>query len=51
MFGGCAMAALTFLATVILARSIGVEGPGVTLVLVGQVMLGVGLLVSALRGA
>jgi serine/threonine protein kinase len=51
MFGGCAMAALTFLATVILARSIGVEGPGVTLVLVGQVMLGLGLLVSALRGA
>ena len=51
MFGGCAMAALTLVATALLAQALGVEGPGATLALVGQILLGLGLLVSALRGA
>ena len=48
-FAGCAVAALSLALTVILAQMVGVEGPGPTLVLVGQAMLGVGLLASTWR--
>ena len=48
-FAGGAVAALSLALTVILAQVMGVEGSGPTLVLVGQVMLGVGLLASAWR--
>jgi hypothetical protein len=47
---GAAVAALSLLLTVILARSTGVEGPGPTLALVGQVVLAIGLMVSMWRG-
>jgi tetratricopeptide (TPR) repeat protein len=48
---GSAIAVLSFLLTVVLARSMGVEGPGPTLALVGQVILGIGLVGSVWRGA
>jgi hypothetical protein len=47
---GAAVAVLSLLLTVILARSMGVEGPGPTLVLVGQVVLGIGLAASSWHG-
>lgn len=46
---GCGVAALGLALTVILARTRGIEGPGPTLVLVGLVMLGGGLLAGAWR--
>ena len=45
-----ATAALSFLLTVILARSMGVEGSGATLALVGQIVLGIGLAGNLWRG-
>ena len=48
-FAGCAVAALSLALTMILAQTMGVEGPGPTLVLVGQAMLGAGLLAGAWR--
>jgi len=49
-FAGCGIVMLGLAVTVILAQSMGVQGPGPTLVLVGQVTLGLGLLLSAWRG-
>ena len=49
-FGGGAVMLLCFLLTVILDRSIGIEGPGPTLLLVAQLMLTVGLIAEAWRG-
>jgi serine/threonine protein kinase len=48
---GAAVVALGFVLTVILARSMGVEGPGPTVALVGQIMLAIGLAASFGRGA
>jgi len=49
-FGGGAVMLLSFLLTVILARSMGIEGPGPTLLLAAQLMLVVGLIADAWRG-
>jgi len=49
-FGGGAAMLLSFLLTVILAQSMGIEGPGPTLLLVAQLMLVVGLIADAWRG-
>jgi len=50
LVGGAVMA-LSFLLTVLLARSIGIEGSGPTLLLVAQVMLAIGLIAQAWRAA
>ena len=47
--GGAVMAS-SFLLTALLARGIGIEGPGPTLLLVAQLMLAVGLMADAWRG-
>lgn len=49
-FGGGAVMLLCFLLTVILDRSMGIEGPGPTLLLVAQLMLTIGLIADAWRG-
>jgi uncharacterized membrane protein len=49
-FGGGAVMLLCLLLTVILDRSMGIKGPGPTLLLVAQLMLTVGLIAEAWRG-